>query len=114
MAQREESLLGRRLRSWSTLRESSWYAFGTLIGESITRDTKSEGAWGLRSENNSALMIMTRKRVKLSQLRLTIAVWILAAFLLTAGYGGNLRAFLLKPGNLFSLLSCRTRTVHNV
>ncbi len=48
MAQREESLLGRRLRSWSTLRESSWYAFGTLIGESITRDTKSEGAWGLR------------------------------------------------------------------
>ncbi len=45
---REESLLGRRLTHWSRLKEASWYAFGTLIGESITRDTRSEGAWGLR------------------------------------------------------------------
>ncbi len=37
------------LRQWSRMSGASWYTFGTLIGESITRDTKSEGAWGLRS-----------------------------------------------------------------
>ncbi len=30
--------------------------------------------------------------------RITIGVWIMYALLLTAGYGGNLRAFLLRPG----------------
>lgn len=36
------------LRQWSKLSGASWYTFGTLIGESITRDTRSEGAWALR------------------------------------------------------------------
>jgi len=57
---------------------AAWYAFGTLIGESITRDTRSEGAWALR---------------------FAIGVWILFAFVIGAGYGGNLRAFILKPTN---------------
>jgi len=72
----EERLTGRTFRQWSTPSRASWYAFGTLIGESITRDTKSEGSWALR---------------------ILIGIWILTAFILSAGYGGNLRAFLLSP-----------------
>ncbi len=48
IARGEEGLIERRLAHWSRLKEAFWYAFGTLIGESITRDTRSERAWGLR------------------------------------------------------------------
>ncbi len=32
----------------STWSGSAWFIFGTGIGESITRSTRSGGAWGLR------------------------------------------------------------------
>ncbi len=77
VARTEQSIVqNENLKHWSVFSGASWYTFGTLIGESITRDTHSEGAWGMR---------------------LCIGVWLLAAFLLTAGYGGNLRAFLMNP-----------------
>ena len=45
----EEYLVpGLRLNQWSRIKQSSWYAFGTLLGESITRDIKLKRAWGLR------------------------------------------------------------------
>ena len=48
IASKEEELLRMRMPNWSSLNESSWYAFGTLIGERITRDIRSEGAWSIR------------------------------------------------------------------
>jgi len=48
VSQEEEKLLNARLRHWSNYANSLWYVFSTLIGESITRDTKSSGAWSLR------------------------------------------------------------------
>ncbi len=48
ISDKEGKLVSMPLGHWSRLRESSWYAFGTLIGESITRDTRSEKAWALR------------------------------------------------------------------
>jgi len=65
-----------KLSHWSSWGAATWYSFGTFIGESITRDTRSEGAWALR---------------------FIIGGWILLAFILGAGYGGNLRAFFLTP-----------------
>ncbi len=44
----EERIAKKNLSNWSNIGQASWYVFGTLIGESITRDTRSEGAWGLR------------------------------------------------------------------
>ena len=35
-------------QDWRTIKATSWYCFGTLLGESITRDTKSEHLPGLR------------------------------------------------------------------
>ena len=29
-------------REWNTFYEASWYAYGTFIGEAVTRDTRSE------------------------------------------------------------------------
>ncbi len=72
----ERVIPGLRLRQWSLLGQAAWYAFGTLIGESITRDTRSERAWALRS---------------------VVGGWLLFSFILTASYGGNLRAFFMTP-----------------
>ena len=44
----EEGIVHSELKDWSTMRKSSWYAFATLLGESVTRDTSSARAWGLR------------------------------------------------------------------
>ena len=44
----ETSLSGVDLYNWSTMKEAGWYCYGTIIGESITRDTKSEKAISLR------------------------------------------------------------------
>jgi len=73
----EESIIPKmKLSHWSSLGAASWYSFGTMIGESITRDTRSEGAWVLRS---------------------VVGGWIIAALILGAAYAGNLRAFFLTP-----------------
>ncbi len=44
----EEIIKTTRLRHWSHFGQASWYAFSTLIGESVTRVSKSDGAWALR------------------------------------------------------------------
>ena len=36
------------LSEWAESREAYWYAYGTLLGESITRDTNSSKAPALR------------------------------------------------------------------
>ncbi len=36
------------LRHWSQFGQAAWYAFSTLIGESVTRVSKSDSAWALR------------------------------------------------------------------
>ena len=33
------------MRDWSSMGKSLWYVYGTLIGESMTRDTKVRGWW---------------------------------------------------------------------
>ncbi len=55
----EERFVGRRLVHFSSTRESYWYAFGTLLGESITRDTRTQGAWGLRYAKQCQNVIST-------------------------------------------------------
>lgn len=72
----EGHLKGRNLKEWNTYYESMWYAYGTFLGESITRDTKSD---------------------KASALRIAIAVWIIFCFIMANSYCGILRSFLITP-----------------
>ncbi len=44
----EDIIPDKRLKHWSKFGNAIWYAFSTLIGESVTRDSKSDGAWALR------------------------------------------------------------------
>ena len=44
----EEKITEKSLKTWSKLPHAAWYAFGSFIGESITRDTRSYNAWALR------------------------------------------------------------------
>ncbi len=52
VAMLEERLIGRQLQTWSKPGRAAWYGFKTLLGESTTRDAKSEGAWALRGVFN--------------------------------------------------------------
>ncbi len=36
------------LKHWSMFWQAGWYCFGTLIGENVTKDSKSDNAWALR------------------------------------------------------------------
>ena len=38
------------LKEWSALKASLWYSFGTLVGEGITSDSRSDGAPAMRLE----------------------------------------------------------------
>ena len=40
----------KNLKTWSIFGNSLWYCFGTMMGEAITRDTKSEKTTGLRCD----------------------------------------------------------------
>ncbi len=48
IAQLEEIIKFISLKQWSQLDKAMWYAFSTLIGESVTRGSKSERSWALR------------------------------------------------------------------
>ena len=48
LSNEETRLSGVDLHNWSSMKEAGWYCYGTVIGESITRDTKSEKAVSLR------------------------------------------------------------------
>ncbi len=48
VARAEERVLRRGLPAWSAHGNAAWYAFGTLLGESVARDAASESAWALR------------------------------------------------------------------
>ncbi len=72
----ESSLNEHPLPHWSSLPRSLWYCYGTFIGESITRDTRSASA---------------------NALRWVLAVWVLYCFILATSYAGNLKAFLTTP-----------------
>lgn len=73
----EEKVSGIDLSDWSSFGKSSWYVYGTMIGESMTRDTKSAGAGAMR---------------------VVVGVWMLYCLLITSAYTGNLKAFLTNPG----------------
>ena len=47
-AKGEENLLSVPLKHWSIFSRAAWYGYALFIGESITRDTKSKGAWATR------------------------------------------------------------------
>lgn len=72
----EGKLIGWNLREWNTYYEAFWYAYGTFIGEAVTRDTRSD---------------------KAKALRIAIIVWIVYCFLMSSGYCGTLRSFLINP-----------------
>ena len=61
---------------WHTLSKASWFAYGTLMGEAITRDTKSG---------------------KSQALRIVIATWLLYCLIISQGYAGSLKAYLSTP-----------------
>ena len=48
MSRAESKVVGISLADWESYGKSLWYCFGTVIGESLTRDTSSEGAWAIR------------------------------------------------------------------
>ena len=52
-AKQEGKLLNQHFRTWEVKDQALWYAFGTFIGESITRDTNSQAARGLRLVSKS-------------------------------------------------------------
>ena len=44
----ESQITGCDFKPWTSRKDAAWYAYGTLLGESITRDTNSQGARALR------------------------------------------------------------------
>ncbi len=38
---------------WINFGDSAWYAYGTFLGEGITRTIDSEQAWGIRYEKSN-------------------------------------------------------------
>lgn len=65
------------LKAWASIYESIWYVYGTLIGESITRDANTVGAHATRC---------------------VVGIWILYCFVIGSAYSGSLKAFLTTPG----------------
>ena len=76
IAHAEGNITNFHFKEWSSMYDSAWYAYGTFMGESITRDTKSE---------------------KATALRIAIGVWILYCLIISNSYGGSLKAFLTSP-----------------
>ncbi|XP_040565678.1 uncharacterized protein [Lepeophtheirus salmonis] len=76
IANLEQRITGFELKDWAVLKNAFWYVYGTYIGESITRDTKSKNAFAVRC---------------------VIAVWLYYSFILLSAYGGELKAFLTNP-----------------
>ena len=72
----EGNLMHMNFREWNTFYEASWYAYGTFIGEAVTRDTRSD---------------------KTNILRLAMSVWILFCMIMAFSYSGTLRSFLITP-----------------
>ena len=72
----EGNLMNMNFREWNTFYEASWYAYGTFIGEAVTRDTRSD---------------------KTNILRLAMSVWILFCMIMAFSYSGTLRSFLITP-----------------
>ena len=72
----EGKLIGWNFKEWNTYYEALWYAYGTFIGEAVTRDTRSDQA---------------------KALRIAIIFWIVYCFLMSSGYCGILRSFLINP-----------------
>ena len=72
----EGKLMRTNFREWNTFYEASWYAYGTFIGEAVTRDTRSD---------------------KTNILRLAMSVWILFCMIMAFSYSGTLRSFLITP-----------------
>ncbi len=83
---------------WTDLNRSFWYTFGTFLGEGITATIDSEPAWGMRqvlqdtgqSDNFHAFLFLNFSRM-------SVVIWLWYSFIITASYGGELRAVLLKP-----------------
>ncbi len=60
VAKTEERIgANKTLRTWSEPSEAAWYTFGTVLGESITRDKMSDKAWALRWAGGSHLLVHT-------------------------------------------------------
>ncbi|CAB4063250.1 unnamed protein product [Lepeophtheirus salmonis] len=76
IANLEQRITGFELKDWAVLKNAFWYVYGTYIGESITRDTKSKNAFAVRC---------------------VVAVWLYYSFILLSAYGGELKAFLTNP-----------------
>ena len=72
----EGKLMKRNLKEWNTFYEAFWYAYGTFIGEAVTRDTKSDKTYALR---------------------IAMYFWIPFCMLMAFGYCGTLRSFLITP-----------------
>ena len=64
---------------WTSLIYCGFYFLGTLVGESIVDTTKDN----------------TIRRSR--PLRILLQAWLMLAFIISSGYSGNLRAFLLLP-----------------
>ncbi len=72
----EGAIMDWKFREWYTLSDAAWYTYGTFMGESITRDTKSD---------------------KSRALRLVMGMWILYCLVMSSSYAGNLKAYLTTP-----------------
>ena len=73
---RVESKLSAETHYWCALAASFWYAYATLLSESITRHHHVKRAWAVR---------------------VCIAGWLLFGVVMATSYGGNLRAHVLRP-----------------
>ncbi len=48
VADLENRAMGTGLTYWSSYSKAAWYLFGTLLGESITRDVNFRAQWAIR------------------------------------------------------------------
>ena len=76
------------IEKWSRVTFCLWFTFSTFIGESITRDEK----------------------ISRTAIRFLLGMWFLLAFIMGSGYGGNLKQFLINPGQTAPLDRKQTTT----
>ena len=90
-------IIGYTLEEFSSLSATLWYCFGTLIGESITRDKRLEVIKALRYDQLQIKVSRTNLTLTNILFRWCLGAWILYCFIIGASYSGSVRAFLILP-----------------
>ncbi len=91
----EERVTGVRLSHWSEGGRTAIFAIGTLVGENVSIRAWSERAWSARwvEKTRQEELMFFPPFIP----RIMAGTWMWISLVLSAGFGGNLRAFLMRP-----------------